>query len=251
MELVVLAIVILILFFIGKNYKTEEFKNINLKRKEIFQGDLLHHEAGLLVALMAKVSKADGQVCELEAEVLKHTFNDISIHFENDEEVREKLKKLYEVEKNSFENLIEICNRLYSLTKNDYHKRVKIMEYLLNLAFIDKQFSDAERMITEDISNALKIKIEDFNNLVNRFQSFYTQQASNKALSLEKAYEILESNPSDDAATIKKNYRNLVKKHHPDIISGQGASQDIIDEATRKLQEINEAYELIKKDRGI
>ncbi len=251
MELVVLAVVIVILIFIGKNYKTEEFKNINLKRKEIFQGDMLHHEAGLLVALMAKVSKADGQVCELEAEVLKLTFTDIAMHFENSDEVREKLKKLYEVEKNSFENLIEVCNRLYSLTKNDYAKRHKIMEYLLNLAFIDGDFSDAERMITEDIANALKIEVEDFNRLVQNFVSFYAQQASNNALSLEKAYEVLESSPSDDAATIKKNYRNLVKKHHPDIISGQGAAQNIIDEATRKLQEINEAYELIKKDKGM
>lgn len=251
MELVVLAVVIVILIFIGKNYKTEEFKNINLKRREIFQGDMLHHEAGLLVALMAKVSKADGQVCELEAEVLKLTFTDIAMHFENSDEVREKLKKLYEVEKNSFENLIEVCNRLYSLTKNDYAKRHKIMEYLLNLAFIDGDFSDAERMITEDIASALKIEIEDFDRLVQNFVSFYAQQASNNALSLEKAYEVLESSPSDDAATIKKNYRNLVKKHHPDIISGQGASQNIIDEATKKLQEINEAYEIIKKDRGI
>ncbi len=251
MEIVVLIIVIAILFFIGKNYKTEEFKNINLKTKDRFEGDLLHHEAGLLVALMAKVSKADGKVCELEAEVLKHTFTDISSHFQNSDEIREKLKVLYETEKNSFDNLIDICNKLYNLTKNEYHKRVKIMEYLLNLAFIDKEFSSTERMITEDISNALKIKIEDFNNLVNTFQAFYTQQASNKAISLEKAYEILESNPSDDATTLKKNYRSLVKKHHPDIISGQGASQNIIDEATKKLQEINEAYELIKKDRGI
>ena len=251
MEIVVLIVVIAILFLIGKNYKTEEFKNINLKTKEIFQGDLMHHEAGLLVALMAKVSKADGQVCELEAEVLKHTFTDISSHFQNADEVRENLKKLYEVEKNSFDNLIDICNRLYNLTKNDYHKRLKIMEYLLNLAFIDKEFSNTEMMITEDISNALKIKIEDFNNLINTFEAFYAQQASNKAISLEKAYEILESTPLDDAITLKKNYRNLVKKHHPDIISGQGAAQNIIDEATRKLQEINEAYELIKKDRGI
>ncbi len=251
MEIVVLIVVIAILFLIGKNYKTEEFKNINLRTKEIFQGDLLHHEAGLLVALMAKVSKADGQVCELEAEVLRHTFTDISSHFQNADEVRENLKKLYEVEKNSFDNLMDICNRLYGLTKNDYHKRLKIMEYLLNLAFIDKSFSDAEMMITEDISNALKIKIEDFNNLINTFKSFYAQQASNKAISLEKAYEILESKSSDDATTLKKNYRSLVKKHHPDIISGQGASQNIIDEATRKLQEINEAYELVKKDRGL
>jgi len=250
MEIVVLLIVIVILFFIGKNYKTEEFTNINIKRKDKFEGDLLHHEAGLLVALMAKVSKADGKVCELEAEVLKHTFNDISSHFENAEEIREKLKILYENEKHSFDNLIDICNKLYNLTKNEYHKRIKIMEYLLNLAFIDKDFSSAEKMITEDISNALKIKIEDFNDLIKTFESFYAQQASNKAITLEKAYEILESESSDDAATLKKNYRTLVKKHHPDIISGQGATQNIIDEATRKLQEINEAYEIIKKDKG-
>ena len=78
-----------------------------------------------------------------------------------------------------------------------------------------------------------------------------SQQAASKAISLEKAYEILESKIDDDNATLKKKYRSLVKKHHPDIISGQGAAQNIIDEATKKLQEINEAYEMIKKDRGI
>ena len=147
--------------------------------------------------------------------------------------------------------MILICEKLYKLTKHEYNKRVKIMEYLLNLAFIDKEFSDTEKMITEDIANALKIEKNDFDRLIMTFEAFYAQQATNKAISLEKAYEVLESNASDDNATLKKNYRNLVKKHHPDIISGQGASQNIIDEATKKLQEINEAYEIIKKDRGI
>lgn len=251
MEFIVLAVVIVILFFIGKNYKTEEFKNINLKQKEKFEGDLLNHEAGLLIALMAKVAKADGKVCELEAELLKHTFSDISSHFLNQDEVREKLKNLYEKEKQSFDNTIIICQKLYSLTKYDYAKRLKIMEYLLNLAFIDKEFLEAEKMITEDISNALKIEISDFKKLIGTFEAFYAQQSSQKAVTLEKAYEILESNPSDDEVTLKKNYRNLVKKYHPDIITGTGANQSIIDEATKKLQEINEAYEVIKKSRGI
>ncbi|GGD37261.1 molecular chaperone DjlA [Malaciobacter pacificus] len=251
MKLIVLLVIGVILFFIARNYKTERFKNINLKVKEKFDGDLMNHEAGLLVALMAKVAKADGQVCELEAELLKHTFNDISSHFENSEEIRDRLKELYINEKKSFDNTIDVCNKLHSLTKFDYAKRVKILEYLLNLAFIDKEFSDAEKMICEDISNALKIKQTDFDNIVNNFIAFYAQQASNKALNLEKAYEVLEASPNDDAATLKKKYRSLVKKHHPDIISGQGASQSIIDEATKKLQEINEAYELIKKEKGL
>jgi len=190
MSYVILIIVGFILYLIAKNYKTEEFKNINLKVKENFEGDLMNHEAGLLIALMAKVAKADGKVCELEAELLKHTFNDISSHFENNEEVREKLKVLYKKEKESFDNTLDICQRLYILTKFDYVKRVKIMEYLMNLAFIDKEFSDTERMITEDISKSLKIKTQDFENLINTFKSFYANQASSTFM-LIKLHQLL------------------------------------------------------------
>jgi DnaJ like chaperone protein len=204
-------------------------------------------ELGLFIALLAKVAKADGSVCELEAQMLKHTFTDISRHFENQDEIREKLKAIYLKEKESFDNTLDLCEKLYKITKSDYAKRVNIMEYLLNLAFIDKEFSKMEFMITEDISNALKIKRVDFETLVNAFKKFYAEQKNTQAISLDKAYEILESNSSDDNNMLKKNYRKLVKLHHPDIISGQGASQNIIDDATRKLQEINEAYELVKK----
>ena len=250
MKLLVLLIIGIILFFIARNYKTEKFQNINLKVKEKFEGDLYNHEAGLLVALMAKVSKADGQVCELEAELLKHTFNDISAHFENNDEIREKLKVIYNKEKESFDNTIQICENLLKLTKHDYSKRLKIMEYLLNLAFIDRDFSQTELMITEDISNALKIKRADFEKIINAFETFYKNQANNQALTLEDAYKTLGVNAEDDMGAIKKKYRNLVKKHHPDIVTGQGASQSIIEEATAKLQEINEAYELIKKNKS-
>lgn len=251
MKLLVLLIIGVILYFIARGYKTEKFENIKLDIKENFTGDLMNHEAGLLIALMAKVAKADGQVCELEAQILKHTFSDISSHFENNEEIRDKLKDIYSEQKKSFDNTEEICQKLYSLTKRDYAKRLKIMEYLLNLAFIDKEFSKTEFMITEDIANFLEIKRADFEQLINTFETFYANQKNNQALSLEKAYEVLESNASDDDAILKKNYRKLVKKHHPDIVSGQGASQNIIDEATKKLQEINEAYEIIKKERSI
>ncbi|WP_428026686.1 TerB family tellurite resistance protein [Arcobacter sp.] len=251
MKLLVLLFIGVVLYFIARSYKTEKFENIKFNIKENFQGDLLHHEAGLLIALMAKVAKADGGVCELEAEMLKHTFTDISSHFENSTEIREKLKQIYNQEKKTFDNTLDIAQKLLKLTKNDYQKRAKILEYLLNLAFIDKNFSEAEQMICEDIANALEIKPADFNQMVNNFKNFYASQAQNHATTLEQAYKILESTKEDDDKTIKNNYRKLVKKHHPDIISGQGASQNIIDEATKKLQEINEAYEMIKKSRNI
>jgi DnaJ like chaperone protein len=250
MKLIVLLIIGLILYFIAKNYKTEKYQNIQMNIKENFDGDLMNHEAGLLVALMAKVAKADGQVCELEAQILKHTFGDIARHFQNEEQIKEKLKVIYENEKKSFENTIEICEKMLKVTKFDYNKRLKVMQYLLNLAFIDGNFSQTEAMITEDIANALKIKRVHFEEMIHQFETFHKNQAQNKKVSIDEAYATLGASASDDDASIKKKYRALVKQHHPDIVSGQGASQESIQEATQKLQEINEAYEIIKKQRG-
>jgi len=99
MKLIVLLFVGVILYFIARGYKTEDYNNIKLDSKQKFEGDIQDHEAGLLVALMAKVAKADGSVCELEAEVLKHTFTDISSHFINNDEVRDQLKEFIQKKK--------------------------------------------------------------------------------------------------------------------------------------------------------
>lgn len=247
MKLLVLFIVGFIFYMMNKKYKPSDYQNIKINSKQKFEGDLAEHEAGLLIALMAKVAKADGHVCELEAEILSHTFTDISSHFENSDEIRTKLKEIYKNELKSFDNTVEVAKKYLKLTKRDYNKRLKVMEYLLNLAFIDGDFIDTEKMIVEDIANALEIKSTDLQQMVSQFEQFYAQHQNNKVNSLKNAYEILGANEADEFSVIKKKYRALVKENHPDIIMGQGGSQSIIDQATAKLQEINEAYELIKE----
>ena len=249
-ELLILVVVGIVFYMLNRGYKSSDYQHIKVDGRQTFKGDLNDHEAGLLVAMLAKVAKADGNVSELEAEILSHTFSDISNHFENSDEIRSQLKSIYKKEMNSFDNTIDVAEKYLKLTKNEYQKRLKVMEYLLNLAFIDNDFSKAEFMITEDIANSLQIKKSDFENLIARFEQFYAQQENSKGVSIEKACEVLDVEITDDMKVIKKKYRDLVKKNHPDIITGQGASQSIIDEATVKLQEINEAYELIKKEKS-
>ncbi|VAY87341.1 DnaJ-like protein DjlA [hydrothermal vent metagenome] len=247
MKLLLFIIIGFIFYMINRGYRPENFQNIKLNTKQTLKGDLKDHEAGLLVSLMAKVAKADGKVCELEAQLLSHTFTDISSHFENSQSIREQLKEIYKKEIESFDNTLEICKKYLKLTKFDYAKRLGVMEYLLNLAFIDTDFSEAEFMIIEDISVSLNIKWPDTQRLIKQFEHFYANAKNNKLDNLEKAYAILGVTQNDDMSIIKKKYRILVKKNHPDIITGQGANQSIIDQATKKLQDINEAYELIKK----
>lgn len=250
-KLFIILFVVGILYLIARNYKHSDYQNIKPDIKQKFNGNLFEHEAGLLVALMAKVAKADGQVCELEAELLKHTFTDISSYFENSDEIREQLKAIYNKEKESFDNTIIVAQKLLKLTSSQYDKRLKFMEYFLNMAFVDGDFSNNEFLITEDISKALEIKPSDFEKLVHTFRQFYAAKVNDKINSLTKAYEILGSSQSDSFETIKQNYRKLVKIHHPDIIKGQGGDDSIIEMATRKLQEINEAYEMVKKDKNV
>jgi len=246
--LLILVVVGFVFFMLTKGYKTSDYQHININQKQKLKGDLSEHEAGLLVSLMAKVAKADGKVCELEAELLGHTFTDISKAFENPEEIREELKAIYKKELESFDNTIIVAQKYYKLISRDYRKRLSVMEYLLNIAFIDNDFSKTEFMITEDISNALEIKRADFEKLIAAFEQFYAQKSKQKGLSLEKAYDILGVRSSDDFAIVKKEYRKLVREYHPDILMGQGKEQSIIDAATKKLQEINEAYELVKQN---
>lgn len=250
MTYLIIVVVLVAFYFLTKNYNTTEYKHIRVDTKQILKGPLEEHEAGLLVALMAKVAKADGRVCELEAEILKHTFSDIARVFENADAIREELKTIYQREMQSFENTLIVSKKYFQLTKNEYTKRLKVMEYLLNLAFIDANFSQTEFMITEDIAKALEIKRADFERLIASFEQFYANKSHQKALGIEQAYAILGASTNDDMESIKKKYRALVKEYHPDILMGQGKEQNIIDAATIKLQEINEAYEIIKKERS-
>ncbi len=246
-NIIILAIVASVFYLLTKNFRQNpSVLKIDLSQKQHFSGSIKDHEAGLLMALMAKVAKADGRVDELEAELIKHTLNDISNTFQNAKEVREQLKNIYKEEKEDFTNVLKIAQKYQKLTRFSYQKRLILMEHLLNLAFIDGEFSSHEQMITEDISKALELKQSDFLLIVKKLETYYAQRKSQNALNLQEAYEILGLEQTDDFSSVKKAYRKLVKKYHPDILMGQGKSQDEIQASNAKLQEINEAYELIK-----
>jgi DnaJ like chaperone protein len=202
-QLLIFLVVAGLFYYLNKDYKSEDYQHIQVDSKQKLQGNLIDHEAGLLVALLAKVAKADGKVGELEAELLSHTFTDIASHFENSHQIREQLKQIYKEQKDIFENTIEISQKYLQLSKNNYQKRLQLMEYLLNLAFIDGEFSKTEFMITEDIANALQIKRADFEELILKFETFYANKEAQTKISKEKACKILEVDCNDSIEKIK------------------------------------------------
>lgn len=250
-SLLLLILAIGLYYLLTKNYKTSEYSSSNKSRaKQIFRGDLTNHETGLIVALMAKVAKADGRVSELEAQLISLTLTDLANVFDRPDEARQSLKEIYNKEKESFENTLIVAQNYRSITRASNEACIRLMEFLLNLCFIDGEFSKNEQMITEDIAKALGVRERDYQNLIAKFKDFYARKASQSAMNEAKAYEVLGLDKSATFQEIKSKYRALVREHHPDVLMGKGASQDIIDQATEKLQQINEAYELLKERKG-
>ncbi len=250
-QLFILALVIFFIYWLTKGYS----KNTHTYSRKQFQGFILSREhlakseLGLFVALTAKVAKADGRVDELEAELIGNMFNDISSIFPEPLSTKELLKEIFDHEKQISDNLDTVASALYEVLDSDTHKRNRMMQFLVNLAYIDGVLSHSEEAMLHTIAKHMRLSANDLNAMMEQFGSL--NRNSIKESSIDQAYALLgiASDTSNDG--VKKAYRSKVREFHPDIIKSQGASEEYLKEATVKVQEINAAYEMVKKNRGI
>jgi len=250
-QYILLALVILIFYWISRGYS----RNAHTYSRKQFQGFVLtkehlaKSELGLFVALVAKVAKADGRVDELEAELISNMFNDISSLFPEPLSAKELLKEIFDYEKQISINLDQVTHSLDKALANDSHKRSRMMQFLINLSYIDGVLSHSEEAMLRQIATGLHLSEDELNSMMEQFGSLHSK--SIKESSIDQAYALLGLSSDAHTDTIKKAYRAKVREFHPDIIKSQGASDEYLKEATTKVQEINAAYEMIKKTRAI
>lgn len=222
------------------DYSKEAFKNFAVSKEALQKSEL-----GLFVALVAKVAKADGKVDALEAELIGIMFDDISAIFPEPAKTKNILKEIFSEEKENYDNLQAIAQALGATVKRDKAKQHQFMGFLIQLAFVDGEVSKNEDKVLQTIAEAFSFEPQSYHAIFEQFEKMI-KNIHPKA-NIADAYKILGVNENDTMETIKKAYRNLVKQYHPDIIKSQGKSDAYMQEATQKTQEINQAYEMIKK----
>ena len=210
--------------------------------KALFRQSSLGH----FIALVAKVAKADGRVSELEAQLIGMMFDDISKIFNEKEKTRDILKQIFNEEKQK-DDTKEVAGSLNKLLGRSILKRRQFIEFLIQLAFVDDGLSSDEDKVLRIIVSELNIATSDYKAILRKFENM--KQGKSQDMSLDAAYKMLGVNQSDDFNTIKKVYRNLVREYHPDIMVSQEKDPEYIEEATAKMQEINQAYQVIKESR--
>jgi DnaJ like chaperone protein len=250
-QIIIFVVVTLLFYWLSRSFSNNQhtYSKNQFAGFKLTKENLAYSELGLFVALSAKVAKADGRVDELEAELVGNMFNDISALFPNPEATKTLLKEIFDEEKNAPHNLDMVAQALYKTLEKDPHKRQKMVEFLVNLTYIDGTLSQSEEEMLHRIAYHLGFSEQDLRSMMERFGSYHRNSV--KESSIEQAYALLGLTAEATNDEVKKGYRSLVREYHPDIIKSQGASDEYLKEATEKVQEINAAYEMIKKSRGM
>lgn len=203
----------------------------SMETTKIYTGETSRN--GFIVSLLVLVStvmKADGKVLKSELDYVKRYFYD---NF-GPSAAREAILLLRDILKQSVP-LRDVCKQIQENV--DYHSRLQLLHFLFGIAQSDGVASVEESRVISEIAGHLGITEADFQSIKAMFVP-----------DTDKYYKILEVSPSATNEEIKKAYRLMAIKYHPDKVQHLG--EDIRIAAEQKFKMVNEAYEKIKKERG-
>ena len=184
-----------------------------------------------LLVLSAAVIKADGHFVKSELEYVK-AFLRQNFGEEAAEQAKDIIKGLMEKDINVYEVGAQI--RTYM----NYSQRLQLFHYLVALAQSDNRVVQAEIDILGVIGSAIGLSSQDVDSIMSMFKN-----------DLESAYRVLEITSSATDEEVRKAYKRMALKYHPDKVSTLG--EDVQKAAEEKFKNVQEAYEKIKKSRGM
>ena len=186
-----------------------------------------------LLVLIACVMKVDGHVKKSELELVKR-FLVRNYGEQGALEALQILKSLLDQDMDPMAVAGQIADNV------NYSTRSELLHFLFDLANTDGEFADSELQMIERVAGALRVSAADYRALAALYQ---------KGKDPNWAYVALEIEPGATNEEVKKAYRRMAMKYHPDKVAGAG--EEMREKATEKFRAINEAYEHIKSQRGI
>ncbi|MFH1682096.1 MAG: molecular chaperone DjiA [Candidatus Eisenbacteria bacterium] len=179
-----------------------------------------------LAVLMAAVTRSDAKTTRGEAQYVKH-FLVRAFGRENAADLLEVYRRALSKDL----DLDAVCGQIRAAM--DLPARTQILHVLFGLAHADGA-SKAEIEIVREAARALGIPGAE----IRRVEAFFRTDA-------DRAYEILGASPDEPPGAVKRKYRDLVKKYHPDRVAHLG--EEFRELAAEKFRTIQEAYDTISK----
>ena len=207
-------------YYIGKN-----FFNSKVDNKTAFEISLL--------ILSSIVIKADGKVLTSELDYVQKFF----INTFGPKKSNEYFRMFNNLKKQDLNSkLRKICIQLKS--NINHSSRLEIIHFLFGVSYADNEIHLKEVEIIKKIATYMNINPYDFESIKSMF-------LSNENSNSEKWYKILGLTKDATDSEVKKAYRKMAVKYHPDKLIG--VSEDIKKLAEKKFLAVKEAYEQIKR----
>ena len=184
-----------------------------------------------LLVLSSAVIKADGRIVQSE---LDHVRSFIRSNF-GELAVSDAMRILDELNRKEV-NIYEVGAQI--ATYMNYSQRLQLFHYLAQIANADGDFSKSEKSVLEAIASAIRLNASDASSVIAMFYK-----------DADSAYAVLEISPNATDDEVKSAYRRMAMKNHPDKVATLGP--EVQKAAEEKFRKIQEAYETIKKQRGM
>ena len=181
-----------------------------------------------VIVLSAKMAKADGKVTKEEIIAFK---NKISVP---EKEIK-NVARLWDQAKKTTDGFEVYAQQICQLLG----KNSSVLEELLNLLII---IAKADGKITEPEILYLKQVSVIFGFSIEKFERIYSSSLGKTS----DPYQILGVTRDTPILEIKNKWKILATNHHPDKLIAQGLPIDFIEKTTHRLQEINNAWDIIK-----
>ena len=186
-----------------------------------------------IIVLIACVIKADGRVLKAEVNSIK-PFLVRSFGEEGAKQALQLLKELLNQQIDPAAVAKQIGRHI------NYSTRLELINLLLQVANADGNLDPQELSVIEQIVINMAVQNADYQSILALYQ---------RHKDTNWAYTALEIQPSATDEEVKKAYRRMAMKYHPDKVANAG--EEIRQQATEKFRGINEAYEHIKNQRGL
>ena len=183
-----------------------------------------------LIILSAKLSKADGHVSKEELIAVK---DKLQIP---DSEI-DQVAKIFNKAKDESTGYEPYAKQIAEIFRGNLNVLEEVINILFYIAEADGHVSSDEETMIANIAYIFGLSQKQYQSI----------KESRKTSDKLNPYIVLESQPTDDLKTIRKNYIKLSKEHHPDLLISKGVPVEVINESKNKMRSINAAWDQVQK----
>ena len=199
-----------------------------------------------VAAMLAKMAKADGHVSRTEIAGVEAAFRRLGFT----PAARRYAIEVFRRAKDDHHTIYQYAQD-FAAAVDSVEVRELFYEILWDVAGADGAIGPNELVILRRIPRALGIRIDWYAYFASQRLGARNGGSSASRDPLADAYAVLGASANDSADELRRKYRELAKRNHPDALRAQGLPEEMVGKATERMSRINAAWATIREARGI